>query len=86
MKKPSRRRSGEAQAALARRAPIMDHRNEPQGGTTNESRDLLDDADEPASLTCVCGCPVEEHGHDCKYPGSTSCTQCGTCIAYEALR
>lgn len=34
-------RSGEAQAALARRAPTMDHRNEPRGGTTNESRDLL---------------------------------------------
>jgi hypothetical protein len=77
-----RRRSGEAQAALGRRAPKMDHRLEPRGGTTNECRDLLS-YEAPASLTCVCGCAVEEHGNDPEYPGSTSCTQCD-CIAYEA--
>lgn len=75
-------RSGEAQAALARRAPVMDHRLEPRGGATNESRDLLTDI--PASLTCVCDHAVEEHGNDPEYPGSTSCTECD-CIAYEAL-
>jgi hypothetical protein len=33
---------------------------------------------------CLCGCALEEHGHDPKYPGSTACTGCTTCIAYEA--
>lgn len=32
---------------------------------------------------CVCGCAIEAHGGDPKYPGSTSCTECD-CIAYEA--
>ena len=32
---------------------------------------------------CVCGCAIEAHGGDPKYPGSTSCTEC-TCLAYEA--
>ena len=32
---------------------------------------------------CTCGHAPEEHGHDPKYPGSTSCTECD-CIAYEA--
>jgi len=32
---------------------------------------------------CVCGCAIEAHGGDPKYPGSTSCTEC-SCIAYEA--
>ncbi len=31
---------------------------------------------------CVCGCAIEAHGGDPKYPGSTSCTECA-CIAYE---
>ena len=31
---------------------------------------------------CTCGHSPEEHGHDPKYPGSTSCTECD-CIAYE---
>lgn len=33
---------------------------------------------------CVCGCAIEEHGHDDEHPGSTSCTGCDDCIAYEA--
>jgi len=81
-KRTTRRRSGEARAALARRAPVMAHRNEPRGGSTNKSRDLT--YEEPASLTCICGHAVEEHGHDPEYPGSTSCTECDDCIAYEA--
>ena len=32
---------------------------------------------------CTCGHAPEEHGHDSKYPGSTSCTECA-CISYEA--
>lgn len=39
--------------------------------------------DTPKSLTCVCGHPVEEHGCDSAYPGSTACVECD-CIAYEA--
>lgn len=35
-------------------------------------------------LPCVCGCSIEEHGHDDEHPGSTSCTACDDCIAYEA--
>jgi len=31
---------------------------------------------------CTCGHSPEEHGHDPRYPGSTSCTECD-CVAYE---
>jgi hypothetical protein len=37
-----------------------------------------------SSDPCTCGCAPEEHGRDPAYPGSTSCTACGDCIAYEA--
>lgn len=37
-----------------------------------------------ASDPCTCGCAPEDHGRDPEYPGSTSCTACGDCIAYEA--
>lgn len=37
-----------------------------------------------ASDPCTCGCAPEEHGRDPEYPGSTSCTTCENCIAYEA--
>lgn len=37
-----------------------------------------------APLPCVCGDSVEEHGHDDEYPGSTACSACDDCIAYEA--
>ena len=33
---------------------------------------------------CVCGDAIEAHGGDPEYPGSTSCTECDDCIAYEA--
>jgi hypothetical protein len=33
---------------------------------------------------CTCGHAPEEHGHDDEYPGSTACTECEDCIAYEA--
>jgi hypothetical protein len=33
---------------------------------------------------CVCGGSPEEHGRDPKYPGSTGCTHCTDCVAYEA--
>jgi hypothetical protein len=39
---------------------------------------------ETGPLPCVCGCAIEEHGHDDEHPGSTSCTACEDCIAYEA--
>ena len=37
-----------------------------------------------ASDPCTCGCAPEDHGHDPAYPGSTSCTACEVCLAYEA--
>lgn len=37
-----------------------------------------------ASDPCMCGCAPEDHGRDPEYPGSTSCTACEDCIAYEA--
>lgn len=37
-----------------------------------------------ASDPCTCGCAPEDHGRDPEYPGSTSCTGCDDCIAYEA--
>lgn len=37
-----------------------------------------------SSDPCTCGCAPEDHGRDPEYPGSTSCTACGNCIAYEA--
>lgn len=37
-----------------------------------------------SSDPCTCGCAPEEHGRDPEYPGSTSCTACNDCIAYEA--
>lgn len=37
-----------------------------------------------SSNPCTCGCAPEEHGRDPKYPGSTQCTACEDCIAYEA--
>jgi hypothetical protein len=33
---------------------------------------------------CVCGGAPEDHGRDPAYPGSTACTHCTDCIAYEA--
>lgn len=33
---------------------------------------------------CICGHAPEEHGRDPAYPGSTACTECGDCVAYEA--
>ena len=41
------RRSGTAQAALSRRAPTMDHRCEPRGGTKNLQAEYLDGAEPP---------------------------------------
>jgi hypothetical protein len=35
---------------------------------------------------CVCGGAPEDHGRDPEYPGSTACTHCTDCIAYEADR
>ena len=37
-----------------------------------------------ASDPCACGCAPEDHGRDPEYPGSTSCTACEVCLAYEA--
>ena len=37
-----------------------------------------------ASDPCMCGCSPEDHGRDPEYPGSTGCTACKDCIAYEA--
>ena len=37
-----------------------------------------------ASDPCICGHAPEEHGRDLEYPGSTSCTSCEDCAAYEA--
>lgn len=36
-------------------------------------------------MACMCGHAKEEHGHDPKYPGSTSCTECPDdgCLAFE---
>lgn len=33
---------------------------------------------------CTCGHAIEEHGNDPKYPGSTACSECSDCIAYES--
>lgn len=33
---------------------------------------------------CVCGGAPEDHGRDPEYPGSTACTHCTDCVAYEA--
>lgn len=33
---------------------------------------------------CCCGDAPEAHGRDPKYPGSTACTACDDCLAYEA--
>jgi hypothetical protein len=35
------------------------------------------------AMSCTCGCAREEHGHDPDYPGSTACTNCEDCIAFE---
>lgn len=37
-----------------------------------------------SSDPCTCGCAPEDHGRDPEYPGSTACTACEDCIAYEA--
>lgn len=34
-------------------------------------------------MACTCDHAIEEHGHDPKYPGSTACTECADCIAFE---
>lgn len=44
------RRSGHAQAAIHRRAPTFKHRNEPRGGASNASFNLLKEAEEEALL------------------------------------
>ena len=33
---------------------------------------------------CVCGGAPEDHGRNPEYPGSTACTHCTECVAYEA--
>lgn len=33
---------------------------------------------------CSCGHAPEAHGRDPEYPGSTACTVCADCVAYEA--
>lgn len=35
-------------------------------------------------MACTCGCAEEEHGHDLEFPGSTACTNCDECVAFEA--
>lgn len=52
-----KRRSGEAQAALGRRAPVMRHRLAGRGGTRNRQLDLLTEA-------------LDEHGLDQPYQDS----------------
>lgn len=42
----SNRRSGEAVAALHRKAGTMKHRNQPRGGARNEFLDFLDEAEQ----------------------------------------
>lgn len=37
-------------------------------------------------MACMCGHSEEEHGHDHDYPGSTACTECGDCVAYDPDR
>ena len=37
-----------------------------------------------ATDPCVCGGAPEDHGRDPEYPGSTACTHCTDCVAYEA--
>lgn len=35
-------------------------------------------------MRCVCGHDQEDHGHDDEFPGSTACTECEDCVAFEA--
>lgn len=55
-----KRRSGEAQAALGRKAGPMRHRLAPRGGAKNDQADLL-------AEVCPDGCTHRDES-DCLYP------------------
>jgi len=75
-----KRRSGEAQAALGRRAPVMRHRLSPRGGQRNEQADLMEEALQEHGLqqpfsdsaTLVEDCP-DVDGVSCKHQYETTC-------------
>jgi hypothetical protein len=52
--------------------------------TKSKAKPLTGGAVVASSDPCTCGCAPEDHGRDPEYPGSTSCTACEDCIAYEA--
>ncbi len=81
-----KKRSGEAMAALGRRAPVMRHRLAGRGGSRNDQADLyaeLQDADglemgyrdsDSLGECCPIGCK-HDHGSTCNIPCS-----CGECL------
>lgn len=66
-----KRRSGEAQAAMGRKAGPMDHRLEPRGGAKNEHAELLEQDD----VVCPnCKCIVDDpYEHVSTYGPSYTC-------------
>jgi hypothetical protein len=80
-KKPSRPRQPAAQAARARPAGPMRHR---LARRVNDRAPVSGGAIVPGTDPCVCGGATEDHGRDPEYPGSTACTHCTDCFAYEA--
>lgn len=87
-----KRRSGEAMAALGRRAPVMRHRLAGRGGARNEQADLMEQAldehglDQPYqdSATLVEACPpgCDHMGDYCSIPP----VQYKTCDCEECRR
>jgi hypothetical protein len=78
---PKRLRQPAAQAALARAAGPMRHR---LARRADDRAPVSSGAVVRGTDPCVCGCAPEDHGRDDQYPGSTACSSCESCLAYEA--
>ncbi len=52
----------------------------------NHDNDQCAGNEDSTEAVCVCGHAVEEHGNDLEYPGSSACSECTDCIAYEGWR
>lgn len=71
-----KRRSGEAQAALGRRAPVMKHRLAGRGGSRNEQMDLMEEALQEHGLQQPfqdSATLVEDCGPGCTHRDEASC-------------
>jgi hypothetical protein len=91
---PSAPTSAKAQVAKAQVAKAKDAKAKDAKAKDAKAKDAKAKDAKPIPKTggaivtdidpCVCGGAPEDHGRDPEYPGSTACTHCTDCVAYEA--